>query len=39
MRVIPIGIFGNRSKKNDEKSHIYDPTSKVEISSKRPHFQ
>ncbi len=26
MHVIPIGSFGNSSKKNYEKSHIYEPT-------------
>jgi len=26
MHVIPIGSFGNSSKKNDEKSHIHEPT-------------
>jgi hypothetical protein len=26
MHVIPIGIVGNSSKKNDEKFHIYEPT-------------
>lgn len=26
MHIIPIGIFGNSSKKNDKKSHIYEPT-------------